>query len=93
MGLSGLPGNQPEVLHLVGQLSARAEQAWGDLNSQELSMCMHGLTGVQSDSQNVRRLVKALVPLFARCPIMTPSDVRSAMFGLQGEMVMTVVNR
>ena len=34
MGLSGLPGNQPEVLHLVGQLSARAEQAWGDLNSQ-----------------------------------------------------------
>ena len=51
MGLSGLPGHQPEVLHLVGQLSARAEQAWGDLNSQELSMCMHGLTGVQSDSQ------------------------------------------
>ena len=47
-------------------------------------MCMHGLTGVQSDSQNVRRLVKAIVPLFSRCPTMSSSDVRSAMFGLQG---------
>ena len=84
MGLSGLPGGQSDVLALVGQLAARAEGAWGDLSSQELSMCLHGLTGLTSDTPNVRRLVAALVPLFDRCPRMSQSDIRSAMFGLQG---------
>ena len=47
-------------------------------------MCLHGLTALQSDSPNVRKLVSALVPLFDRCARMSTSDVRSAMFGLQG---------
>jgi hypothetical protein len=47
-------------------------------------MCLHGLTGLQSDSPTVRRLISSLVPLFDRCAKMSTSDVRSAMFGLQG---------
>ena len=84
MGISGLSSEIPEVQVLVGKLAKRAEGAWGDLNSQELSMCLHGLAGLKSDSYNVRQLISAMVPLVKRCSSLTTNDARSAMYGLQG---------
>lgn len=42
MGISGLSSDTMEVQRLVGQLAKKAKGAWGDINSQELSMCLHG---------------------------------------------------
>ena len=39
---SGLSSEVPEVQRLVGQIAAKATDAWGDITSQELSMCLHG---------------------------------------------------
>ena len=39
---TGLSSEVPEVQRLVGQLAAKAQDAWGDISSQELSMCLHG---------------------------------------------------
>ena len=84
MGISGLSSEMPEVQELVGKLAKRAEGAWGEINSQELSMCLHGLAGLKSDSPNVRQLIAAMVPLVKKCPSLTTNDARSAMYGLQG---------
>ena len=40
--LPGLSSDVPEVQRLVGQIAAKAVGAWGDVSSQELSMCLHG---------------------------------------------------
>jgi hypothetical protein len=78
MGISGLSSDVPEVQELVGKI------AWGEISSQELSMCLHGMAGMQSDSANVRSLISALIPLVKKCNKMTANDVRSAMYGFQG---------
>ena len=42
MGMSGLSSEIKEVRNLVDIVAARAKNAWGEINSQELSMCLHG---------------------------------------------------
>ena len=84
MGISGLSSDVPEVQELVGKIALRAKDAWGEISSQELSMCLHGMAGMQSDSNNVRSLISALIPLVKKCNKMTANDVRSAMYGFQG---------
>jgi hypothetical protein len=84
MGISGLSSDVPEVQELVGKIALRAKDAWGEISSQELSMCLHGMAGMQSDSANVRSLISALIPLVKKCNSMTANDVRSAMYGFQG---------
>lgn len=42
MGISRLSSDLPEVCELVGNITVKANDAWGDLNGQELSMCVHG---------------------------------------------------
>ena len=41
--LKGLSSSVPEVQDLVGKIAVRAKDAWGEMNSQELSMCLHGM--------------------------------------------------
>ncbi|KAJ1430810.1 hypothetical protein B484DRAFT_479103 [Ochromonadaceae sp. CCMP2298] len=84
LGLSRLDAELPEVGALLGELTAKAQSAWGEVNGQELSMILHGLVGLQSDHPQVRTLVSHLVPLVTRCPQMSTSDARSALYGLQG---------
>jgi hypothetical protein len=38
---------------LLGELTAKAQAAWGEVNGQELSMILHGLVGLQSDHPQV----------------------------------------
>ena len=40
---TGLSSDEPKVQELVGKIAKRAKDAWGDITSQELSMCLHGV--------------------------------------------------
>ena len=71
--------SSPEVQRLVGQLAVKAQDAWGEMSSQELSMCLHGLAGIESASPNVRSLLQTLIQLIKKCPSMSANDVGSAM--------------
>lgn len=42
MGLNHLSSSVPEVKKLLEIIAIKANGAWGEINGQELSMCMHG---------------------------------------------------
>lgn len=42
MGISRLSSDLPEMRELIGNITVKARDAWGDINGQELSMCLHG---------------------------------------------------
>lgn len=83
-GLSSISYELPEVQRLVSELAIKTRDCWGDISGHELSMCLHGMVGLQSDSKAVRDLVSGIIPLVRNCPSISAPDVASAMLGLQG---------
>ena len=83
-GLASMTHDSPEVLGLITQLANKTVGAWGTISGHELSMCLHGMRSLQSESRPVRELVAGLVPIVRACPVMEAYDIASAFNGLQG---------
>eukprot|EP01038_Epipyxis_sp_PR26KG_P005889 gene5889-8124_t len=84
MGLSRLSSDSMEVKLLLRSLQNHTSFDDGPINGQEISMCLHGLKSMHSDSIEVQQFIRNLTPLIQRCPHISRSDARSALFGMQG---------